>query len=107
MKGANIIYGSEVAHDNVPWGVNGEEMHMMLQLTHGVDAINFNDVVNIFKSVTSKAGERLGLNPLLGTLTPGAPADIIAVRGNPFERFKILEYPDLVMSGGRVVVNKF
>jgi imidazolonepropionase-like amidohydrolase len=107
LFGANIIYGSEVAHDNVPWGINGEELHMMLQLTHGTDAINFGDVVNVFKSVTSKAGQRLGLNPLLGSLVPGAPADIIAVRGNPFERFKILEYPDLVMSGGNIVVNKF
>ena len=40
-------------------------------------------------------------------MTPGAPADIIAVKGNPFKRFKILEYPDLVMSGGRTIVNKF
>jgi len=40
-------------------------------------------------------------------LSPGAPADIIAVRGNPFERFKILEYPDLILSGGRIIVNKF
>ncbi len=107
MKGANFIYGSEVAHDNVPWGINGEEMHMMLHLTHGADAINFDDVMNVFKSVTSKAGQRLGMHPLLGTLAPGAPADIIAVRGNPFQRFKLLEYPDLVMSGGKIVINKF
>jgi imidazolonepropionase-like amidohydrolase len=107
LMNANIIYGSEVAHDNVPWGINGEEMHMMLLLTHGEGAIDFNDVVNVFRSATSMAGKRLGSNPLLGTLMPGAPADIIAVRGNPFERFKILEYPDLVMSGGRIIINKF
>lgn len=105
-KGAKFIYGSEVAHDNVPWGINGEEMHMMLHLTSG-DSIDFADVVNVFKAVTSKAGERLGVDPLLGTLAPGAPADIIAVRGNPFQRFKLLEYPDLVISGGRIIVNKF
>jgi len=29
------------------------------------------------------------------------------VRGNPFENFKPLEYPDLVMSGGYIVVNRF
>jgi len=108
-KCAQIIYGSEIAHDNVPWGINGEEMHMILHLTSGA-AIDFDDVVNVFRAVTSKAGERLG-KPLgihgLGTLTPGAPADIIAVKGNPFERFKMLEYPDLVMSGGRTIVNKF
>ncbi len=104
-KGAKFIYGSEIGHDNVPWGINGEEMHMMLHLGSG-DSIDFQDVVNVFKAVTSEAGEHLGLAPL-GTLAPGAPADIIAVRGNPFQRFKILEYPDLVMSGGRIVINKF
>ena len=97
--GSKFNYGSEIGHDNVPWGINGEELHMMLHLT-GMS------VVDIFKSATSKAGERLGI-PGLGTLSPGAPADIIAVKGNPFVKFKILEYPDLVMSGGRIVVNKF
>ncbi len=104
-KGAKFIYGSEIGHDNVPWGINGEELHMMLHLTSG-EAIDFTDVVNVIKAVTSKAGERLGI-PGLGTLTPDAPADLIAVRGNPFEKFKILEYPDLVLSGGRTIVNKF
>ncbi|WP_177186364.1 hypothetical protein [Nitrosomonas sp. Nm166] len=41
------------------------------------------------------------------TLLQGAPADIIAVRGNPFLRFKLLEYPDLVISGGHIIVNEF
>ena len=45
--------------------------------------------------------------PGLGTLAKDAPADIIAVKGNPFEKFKLLEYPDLVLSGGRVIVNNF
>ncbi len=40
-------------------------------------------------------------------MNPGAPADLIAVKGNPFERFKILEYPDLVVSGGHIVANEF
>ncbi len=104
-KGAKFIYGSEIGHDNVPWGINGEEFHMMLHLTSG-QSIDFTDVVNVLKAATSKAGEHLGLAPL-GTLTPGAPADVIAVRGNPFEKFKILEYPGLVISGGRTIVNKF
>jgi len=64
------------------------------------------DVLNIFKAATSKAGENLGM-PLLGTLSSGAPADLVAVRGNPFERFKLLEYPDPVISGGRIIVNQF
>ncbi|MEC4748539.1 amidohydrolase family protein [Methylomicrobium sp. Wu6] len=104
-KCAGFLYGSEIGHDNVPWGINGEEMHMMLHLTSG-QSIDFTDVLNVFKAATSKAGENLG-NPLLGTLLPNAPADVIAVKGNPLERFKLLENPDLVISGGRVVVNHF
>lgn len=103
--GANFIYGSEIGHNDVPWGINAEEMHRMLQLTSGHE-IDFNNVLNVFKAATSKAGENLGIDQL-GTLTPNAPADIIAVRGNPFEKFKLLEYPDLVISGGRIVVNNF
>lgn len=105
--GFPFIYGSEIAHDNVPWGINGEELHLMLHLTSGA-AIEFPDVMNVLKSATSEAGARLGTGiPGLGTLTPGAPADVIAVKGNPLERFKLLEYPDLVMSGGKLVVYKF
>ena len=104
-KGAKFIYGSEIGHDNVPWGINGEELHMILHLTSG-ESIDFTDVVNVIKAATSKAGEHLGLAPL-GTLVPGAPADVIAVKGNPFQKFKLLEYPQLVISGGRTVVNKF
>lgn len=102
---AQFIYGSEIGHDNVPWGINGEELHMMLHLTSGA-SIDFTDVVNVIKAATSKPGQRLGIAGL-GTLAPGAPADIIAVRGNPFEKFKLLEYPDVVIAGGRIVVNKF
>lgn len=78
---------------------------MMLHLTSGA-SIDFSDVMTVIKAATSKAGEILNMSPL-GTLTPGAPADIIAVRGNPFLRFKLLEYPDLVISGGQIVVNQF
>jgi imidazolonepropionase-like amidohydrolase len=104
-KGAKFIYGSEVAHDNVPWGINGEEMHMILHVTSG-ETVEYNEVINVFKSVTSEARKNLGI-PKLGTVVAGAPADIIAVKGNPIERFKLLEYPDLVISGGQVVVNKY
>jgi hypothetical protein len=104
-KCAGFLYGSEIGHDNVPWGINGEEMHMMLHLTSG-QSIDFTDVLNVFKAATSRAGENLG-DPLLGTFQPNAPADLIAVKGNPFERFKLLENPDLVISGGRLIVNRF
>ncbi|MBY0474886.1 MAG: amidohydrolase family protein [Nitrosomonas sp.] len=102
---SKFIYGSEIGHDNVPWGINAEEMILMLNLT-SPDGIDFGDVLRVFRSATSEAGKYLNY-PLLGTLKKHAPADIIAVRGNPFERFKLLEYPDLVISGGHIIVNDF
>ena len=97
--GAEFIYGSEIGHNDVPWGINAEELNRMLSLT-GME------VIDLFKSATSHAGKNLDI-PLLGNLTKGAPADVIAVKGNPFEKFKLLEYPDLVISGGKIVVNNF
>lgn len=98
-SGAEFLYGSEICHDNVPWGINEEEPHLMLHLA-GMAPIQ------VSQAATSKAGLNLGV-PRLGTLQRGAPVDIIAVRGNPFERFKLLEYPDRVISGGHVLVNRF
>ncbi len=51
-KGAKFIYGSEIRHNNAPWGINGEK-------------INFMDVLDVFKAVASEAGKNLG-NPLFG-----------------------------------------
>jgi hypothetical protein len=102
--GSEIIYGSEIAHENVPWGINGHELQLILHLTSG-ESINFDDVLKVIKSATSQAGERLGVDDKLGTLSSGAPADLIVVRGNPFMNFKLLEYPDLVMSGGHIAVD--
>lgn len=97
--GAIFLYGAEIAHMEFPWGIDAQELHLMGQLT-GMPALN------LFRTATAKAGEELGMAPL-GTLSPGAPADIIAVRGDAFKDFKLLEYPDLVISGGRIVVNEF
>ncbi len=97
--GATFLYGAEIAHPDVPWGIDAQELALMHHLA-GLSALD------VLRAATSKAGEHLGLAPL-GTLKPGAPADIIAVRGDPVENFKLLEYPDLVVSGGRLVVNQF
>lgn len=97
--GARFFYGTEIAHTDIPWGVDAQELHLMMHLT-GMTALE------LFQTATSRAGAELGLAPL-GMLVSGAPADIIAVRGNPFEKFKLLEYPDLVLSGGQIVINNF
>lgn len=97
--GAAFLYGAEIAHPDIPWGIDAQELQLMRHFT-GMSALD------VFRAATSKAGDELGMTPL-GTLSPGAPADIIAVRGDPFENFKLLEYPALVVSGGQIVVNEF
>lgn len=98
--GGKILYGAEIAHPEIPWGVNTQELTYMMQL----DKM---DLTNTLRAATSEAGEHLGLVPMLGTLQPGAPADIVAVKGDLARNLKKLEYPDLVISGGQMVVNKF
>ncbi len=99
VLGANLLYGAEIAHPDVPWGIDAQEL-MYMQQWAGMKT------VDVLRAATSRAGAHLGI-PLLGTLQPGAPADIIAVRGNPLHALKTLEYPDLVVSGGKLIVNRF
>ncbi len=97
--GGEFLYGAEIAHPDIPWGIDAQELIYMMQMAKMKP-------IDILRSATSKAGRHLSL-PLLGTLQPGAPADIIAVKGDPTHALKILEYPDLVISGGKIVVNNF
>jgi len=96
--GILLLYGTDLAHTDVPWGIDAQELLLMLHAAHG--ALTPLDVLS---AATARAGEHLGLAPL-GQLVEGAPADFIGVRGNPLERFKLLEYPDLVVSGGVTIV---
>ncbi|MFZ1547352.1 MAG: amidohydrolase family protein, partial [Candidatus Nitrotoga sp.] len=97
--GAEFLYGAEVAHSDIPWGIDAQELIYMVQMARM-------QPIDVLRSATLKAGQHLNI-PQLGTLQLGAPADIIAVKGNPTNGLKILEYPDLVISGGEIVVNNF
>jgi len=97
--GAEFLYGAEIAHPDIPWGIDGQEL-LYLQDLAGMAPLE------VIRTATSKAGQYLNL-PLLGTLLPGAPADVIAVKGDPTQKLKLLEYPELVMSGGKWVINQF
>jgi imidazolonepropionase-like amidohydrolase len=94
--GADFLYGAEIAHPDIPWGIDAQELMAMVNMAHlqPIDAL---------KAATSKAGRQLDI-PLLGSLQPEAPADIIAVPGDPTHNLKILEYPILVISGGKIVL---
>lgn len=97
--GGEFLYGAEIAHPDIPWGIDAQELIIMMQMTNM-------QPIEVLRSATSKSGQYLNI-PLLGTLQAGAPADMIAVKGDPTQALKLLEYPDLVMSGGKIVFNNF
>lgn len=97
--GGELLYGAEIAHPDIPWGIDALELIAMMH-TASMQPIE------VLRTATSKAGRYLN-SSLLGTLHPGAPADMIAVKGDPTHELKILEYPDLVMSGGKIILNHF
>jgi imidazolonepropionase-like amidohydrolase len=98
QAGIRLLYGTDLAHPDVPWGVDAQELQLMLHAGRGALT-----PLEVLSAATARAGEHLGLAPL-GRLVEGAPADLIGVRGNPLEQLKPLEYPDLVVSGGATIV---
>jgi len=94
--GANIIYGAEIAHVDIPWGIDAQEM-VYLNRIAGISKLD------VLASATSKAAINMGL-PNIGTIKKGAVADLIAVDGDPLINFKTLEHPNFVMSGGKIIV---
>lgn len=94
-----LLYGAEIAHPDIPWGIDAQELMYLMHLAKM-------KLPDALRAATAKAGQYLGI-PLLGTIQPGAPADLIAIRGNLEQQLKRLEHPDLVISGGHIVVNHF
>ena len=105
-----VIYASEVGHNDVPWGINAQELINNLLNFAGHNPVDFGHVLRTLRGLTSIPGSLIGEQigePLLGTLEPGAPADMIAVKGNAIQTFKLLENPELVIAGGKVVKNEY
>jgi imidazolonepropionase-like amidohydrolase len=59
--------------------------------------------MDAIRSATSRAAEMLDASSDIGTITPGAYADIIAVDGNPLRNIHLLHDVPFVMKGGEVV----
>lgn len=97
--GGKLLYGAEIAHPDIPWGVDAQELKLIMHTTNL-------SALQVLQTATSKAGAYLNI-PLLGTIQHGAPADLIAVKGDAMLNFKSLEYPSLVISGGKIVLNQF
>jgi imidazolonepropionase-like amidohydrolase len=95
--GGRLLYGTDFGNRGIPAGVDVTELRLMRQV--GLTP------TETLAAATSAAAKEAGLAPL-GTLTPGAPADVIAVRGDARKLRSDLARPLLVVSGGRVVVDR-
>jgi imidazolonepropionase-like amidohydrolase len=96
-EGARILYGTDLAHTDIPHGIDAQEIKLKLRAGMTIE--------QALASATSAAGRYLGIEPL-GQLAPGAPADLIVIDGDPRANLKELEYPRVVVAGGRVVIKR-
>lgn len=58
------------------------------------------------QSATTTAAEMLEMTSRAGAIQPGLEADLLVVERNPLEEIRTLDDPLLVMSNGRIVVNR-
>ena len=96
IKGLKIVFGTDAvagAH-----GRNAEEA--IFRVEKGGQ-----DPMAAIVSMTSLAAESLGLAGKIGTLAPGAEADVVAVAGDPLQDIAALRNVRFVMKGGKIYKN--
>jgi imidazolonepropionase-like amidohydrolase len=98
-KGARLAFGTDSGSPVVPHHDVVSEMEALLEF--GV----FENVQQVLTVATKRSAEMMGFAGTLGTLSPGALADIVVVDGNPFEDLQAMRRVDRVFVGGRLVVD--
>src|SRR6202163_1005078 len=96
-SGVKVAFGTDAAV--YPHGLNGREFAVMVKL--GLTPLQ------AIQAATANAADLLGWPGKVGSLEPGAWADIIAVDGDPLKDVTTLERVKFVMKGGEVVRNEY
>jgi imidazolonepropionase-like amidohydrolase len=96
-SGVKVAFGTDAAV--YPHGLNAHEFAVMVKL--GLTPLR------AIQAATVNAADLLGWSGKVGTLEPGAWADIIAVDGDPLKDVTTLERVKFVMKGGEVVRNDY
>jgi imidazolonepropionase-like amidohydrolase len=96
-SGVKVAFGTDAAV--YPHGLNAHEFAVMVKL--GLTPLQ------AVQSATVNAADLLGWTGKVGTLEPGAWADIVAVDGDPLKDVTTLERVKFVMKGGEVVRNDY
>ena len=91
-KGVKIAFGTDAGVSK--HGRNADEFLLMVQFGMSPMAA--------IQAATVNAAELLGVSNLVGTLTPGKRADLIAVRGDPLTDVGVLRNVSFVMKDGIV-----
>lgn len=91
--GAKICFGTDVG--SFPHGEQLDEIDLMV--SYGMAPLD------AIRSATTRAAELLRLDGQVGTLAPGAYADIIAVEGDPLADIGALKAARFVMKDGSVI----
>src|ERR1700678_4413460 len=96
-SGVKVAFGTDAAV--YPHGLNAHEFAVMVKL--GLTPLQ------AIQAATVNAADLLGWPGKVGSLEPGAWADIIAVEGDPLKDVTTLERVKFVMKGGEVVKNEY
>ena len=96
-SGVKVAFGTDAAV--YPHGLNAHEFAVMVKL--GLSPLE------AIQAATIHAADLLGWSGKVGTLDPGAWADLIAVDGDPVKDVTTLERVKFVMKGGEVVRNDY
>jgi len=96
-SGVKVAFGTDAAV--YPHGLNAHEFAVMVKL--GLTPLQ------AIQAATLNAADLLGWSGKVGTLEPGAWADVIAVDGDPIKDVTTLEHVKFVMEGGEVVKNDY
>jgi imidazolonepropionase-like amidohydrolase len=94
-NGVLIAYGTDSgvsAHGN-----NGQEFALMV----GAGMSEMDAIL----TATINAAKLLKIDNILGTVTQGKLADLVAVKGNPLDDISLMEKIDFVMKDGKVIKN--
>jgi imidazolonepropionase-like amidohydrolase len=95
--GVKVAFGTDAAV--YPHGLNAHEFAVMVKL--GLTPLQ------AIQAATVNAADLLGWSGKVGTLEPGAWADIVAVEGDPVKDVTTLERVKFVMKSGEVVKNEY
>jgi len=96
-SGVKVAFGTDAAV--YPHGMNAHEFAVMVKL--GLTPLQ------AIQAATVNAADLLGWSGKVGTLDPGAWADMVAVDGDPLKDVTTLERVKFVMKGGEVVKNEY